>query len=217
MDSNRFISRLHPLAAARKSIHNTVPSEMHRSTNTIRRCSTKITSDEQRAKAREHQKRWREKLKSDVAKSAEYREMQRERTRMWKEKMRINEAERFGEISRKHQEQCKKWWDKLTPEQRREKRKQYNLKWRQNQKKVDSDSSDSKETDNWQSYKSYNQAMSENNSGTKAATLQTAPDYYSVKSNAPVFNIVSGSVVYPFSYFPFRCQAQGPIQRGTTS
>lgn len=78
---NRFISRLHPLAAARKSIHNTVPSEMHRSPNTIRRCTTKITSDEQRAKAREHQKRWREKLKSDVAKSAEYREMQRERTR----------------------------------------------------------------------------------------------------------------------------------------
>nr|CAH0112987.1 unnamed protein product [Daphnia galeata] len=148
----------------------------------IRRCATKITSDEQRAKAREHQKRWREKLKTDVAKSAEYREMQRERTRMWKEKMKINEAERFGEISRKHQEQCKKWWDKLTPEQRREKRKQYNLKWRQNQKKGDSDSSDSKETDNWQSYKSYNQTMSENNSGPKAATPLTAPDYYSVKN-----------------------------------
>ncbi|XP_059350297.1 golgin subfamily A member 6-like protein 22 isoform X1 [Daphnia carinata] len=216
MDNNRFISRLHPLAAARKSIHNTVPSEMHRSTNTIRRCATKITSDEQRAKAREHQKRWREKLKTDVAKSAEYREMQRERTRMWKEKMRINEAERFGEISKRHQEQCKKWWDKLTPEQRREKRKQYNLKWRQNQKKGDSDSSDSKETDTWQSYKSYNQALSENDSGPKPATPLPPPDYYS-KSNGPVFNVVSGSVVYPFSYFPFRCQIQDSVQRGTAS
>jgi len=136
---------------------------------------------------------------------------------MWKEKMRINEAERFGEISRKHQEQCKKWWDKLTPEQRREKRKQYNLKWRQNQKKGDSDSSDSKETDNWQSYKSYNPTMSENDSRPKAATPLTAPDYYTVKSNAPVFNIVSGSVVYPFSYFPFRCQIQDSVQRGTAS
>lgn len=135
---------------------------------------------------------------------------------MWKEKMRINEAERFGEISRRHQEQCKKWWDKLTPEQRREKRKQYNLKWRQNQKKGDSDSSDSKEAD-WQSYKSYNQTMSENDSGPKPAAPLPAPDYYSVKSNGPVFNVVSGSVVYPFSYFPFRCQVQDSIQRGTAS
>ena len=84
MDNNRFISRLHPFVAARKSMHKNVSPEMHRSpsvASSIRRCATKITSDEQRAKAREHQKRWREKLKTDVAKSAEYREMQRERTR----------------------------------------------------------------------------------------------------------------------------------------
>ena len=137
--------------------------------------------------------------------------------RMWKEKMRINEAERFGEISRKHQEQCRKWWDKLTPEQRKEKRKQYNLKWRQNQKKVDGDSSDSKEGDNWQSYKSYNQALSENTSASKPSTPLPAPEYYSKSNGGPVFNVMSGSVVYPFSYFPFRCQVQDPIHRGTTS
>lgn len=138
-------------------------------------------------------------------------------SRIWKEKMRINEAERFCEISRRHQEQCKKWWDKLTPEQRREKRKQYNLKWRQNQKKGDmSDSSDSKETDNWQSYKSFSTTGSENDSEPKAANLSPVPNFYS-KSNGPMFNVVSGSVVYPFSYFPFRCQAQNSLQRGTTS
>lgn len=180
----RFLARLNPFLVARKSINNSISSDLHslRSPSVAsnrRVCSTKIASDEQRAKAREHQKRWREKLKTDVAKSAEYREMQRERTRMWKEKMRINEAERFGEISRKHQEQCRKWWDKLTPEQRKEKRKQYNLKWRQNQKKVDGDSSDSKEGDNWQSYKSYNQALSENTSASKPSTPLPAPEYYS--------------------------------------
>lgn len=81
---NSLISRLHPFVGAQKSMNESVSSEMHRSpsvANNLRRCSTKITSDEQRAKAREHQKRWREKLKTDVAKSAEYREMQRERTR----------------------------------------------------------------------------------------------------------------------------------------
>lgn len=84
MENNRCISRIHPFVAARKSMNNSVSPEMHRSpsvASSIRRCATKITSDEQRAKAREHQKRWREKLKTDVAKSAEYREMQRERTR----------------------------------------------------------------------------------------------------------------------------------------
>ncbi len=83
MENNRFIARLHPFVVARKSMNNSVSSELHRSPSvaSIRRCATKITSDEQRAKAREHQKRWREKLKTDVAKSAEYREMQRERTR----------------------------------------------------------------------------------------------------------------------------------------
>lgn len=83
MDNNGFISRLHPFVAASKSMNSDVPSEMHQSPNSIRRCATKITSAEQRAKAREHQKRWREKLKTDVAKSAEYREMQRERTRYY--------------------------------------------------------------------------------------------------------------------------------------
>ena len=81
---NSLLSRLHPFMGSHKSQTESISSEMHRSSSVasnLRRCPNKTTSDEQRAKAREHQKRWREKLKTDVAKSAEYREMQRERTR----------------------------------------------------------------------------------------------------------------------------------------
>ena len=99
------------------------------------RC-VKLTSDEQRAKAREHQKKWREKLKKNAEKSSEYREQQKERTKIWKEKLRCDE-QRYEEVSKKHQERCKKWWEKLTPEQRKEKRRQYNARWRQNRTKTD--------------------------------------------------------------------------------
>lgn len=95
------MSRLHPLVAARKSILNhhqhiiLQPSsveEMLRpasvaSTVDLRRCvsvasnNNKMASDEQKAKARDQQKKWRENLKNNPVKSAEYREMQRERTR----------------------------------------------------------------------------------------------------------------------------------------
>ena len=81
----RFFARLNPFLVAHKSLNTSIASDLHSlrspSVASNRRCATKIASDEQRAKAREHQKRWREKLKTDVAKSAEYREMQRERTR----------------------------------------------------------------------------------------------------------------------------------------
>ena len=172
---------------------------------------------------------------------------------MWKEKMRIHDAERFDEISRKHQAQCKKWWDKLTPEQRREKRKQwvqwihfrhkflvvnvlffiptrYNLKWRQNQKKA-GDASDSSDGSNWaaQSYGTSNTVRGNENGKTPTpsssstaggvGTVSATEPYYSKSNNGPVFNVVSGSVVYPFSYFPFRSiHAQVPPQgRGATS
>ena len=46
----------------------------------MKKCA-KLSSEEQRAKAREHQRKWREKLKLNVSKNAEYREMQKERTR----------------------------------------------------------------------------------------------------------------------------------------
>lgn len=124
----------------------------------------------------------------------------------------------------------------MTPEQRREKRKQYNLKWRQNQKKGllggdASDSSDSnKEGDvsannanNWlvqqqqSSTPAYGggqqliKAPAASGSNPSGPEQVATPPYYS-KSNgtaiAPVFNVVSGSVVYPFSYFPFRCPVQ---------
>ena len=101
------------------------------------RCA-KLTTEEQRAKAREHQRRWREKLKQNVEKNSEYREQQKERTRIWKEKLRCDE-QKYEEVSKKHQERCKRWWEKLTPEQRKEKRRQYNARWRQNRTKVDSD------------------------------------------------------------------------------
>lgn len=130
--------------------------------------------------------------------------------------MRVHEAERFAEISRKHQEQCKKWWDKLTPEQRREKRKQYNMKWRQNQKKNGSYSPDNKEAEDWKSQKSYAEQMSENDTADKTTPPVTMNDYYA-KTNNQMFNVVSGSVVYPFSYFPFRCQVQDNVQRENSS
>jgi len=134
------------------------------------------------------------------------------------------------------QAQCKKWWEKLTPEQRREKRKQYNLKWRQNQKKNllgdASDSSDSKEGD-WQQQQQLpaSSSSSYGRANEQLLKIPTAPgallassasssaEYYGKGGNngngvptGPVFNVVSGSVVYPFSYFPFRCQVQ---QSGT--
>ena len=97
--------------------------------------------------------------------------------RIWKEKMRCN-GERYEEMSKKHQERCKKWWEKLSPEQRREKRKQYNMKWRQNQKKVDDDDpSQPKVMEEWHSYKSFNEVMMENQTGPKPP-----PEYYP-KSN----------------------------------
>lgn len=136
----------------------------------MKRCA-KLSTEEQRAKAREHQRKWREKLKLNVSKDAEYREMQKERTRVWKEKMRCD-GERYEELSKKHQERCKKWWEKLTPEQRREKRKQYNMKWRQNQKKTDEDPTNTKVNEEWQ-YKSFSEVMMENQSGPKPP-----PEYY---------------------------------------
>lgn len=146
----------------------------------LRRC-VKQSSDEQRAKAREHQKKWREKLKQNATKSTEYKEMQKERTRIWKEKLRCDE-QKYEEVSKKHQESCKKWWEKLTPEQRREKRRQYNMKWRQNQKKGDDSGSsvaDPKEMveicmdihpptcHSHHPYKAYNEVLMENEAANK--------------------------------------------------
>lgn len=130
--------------------------------------------------------------------------------------MRINEADRFAEISRKHQEQCKKWWDKLTPEQRREKRKQYNMKWKQNQKKNEMELADNKEAEDWKSQKSYNEPLPEGETSQKMAP-SVAPNDYCSKTNNQMFNVVSGGVVYPFSYFPFRCQVQDNVQRENSS
>lgn len=97
--------------------------------------------------------------------------------RVWKEKMRCD-GERYEELSKKHQERCKKWWEKLTPEQRREKRKQYNMKWRQNQKKSDDDPSHSKVIEDWHPYKSFSEVMMENQTGPKPT-----PEYYPKSNN----------------------------------
>ncbi len=103
MEDNRFVSRLHHpslLATARKSIMNVhhhhhhhlvvVPSsaeEVLGRPGSAAGSSNKmggivpVVPEEQKAKARDQQKKWRENLKKDTAKSSEYREMQRERTR----------------------------------------------------------------------------------------------------------------------------------------
>lgn len=176
--------------------------------SSLAKCSGKQTPDEQRAKAREHQKRWREKLKANAAKSAEYRVVQRERTRVWKEKLRGDE-ERYEELSRKHQERCKKWWERLTPEQRREKRRQYNMKWKQNQKKSDNEEEvkDFPDAEVW--HMKYEEMM-ENESGNKSSS-----EYYS-KSNAKLFCLPVLACLTIFFLWN-RCEMQDSIQRGAVA